>query len=865
MAEPQIHNGYYYIQQPDGTWKRGERVQPQQGVALPADPVRQYEVPKAEADTRKAQAEADLIAAQTPYADLLARAQAERDLAEAEKARAEASRDPNAQVLDRGKIGQFLALENQLARLDQLYAEGPGSTTGVGAIADYLPSDVNAAFDSAGAGLSEVGLAAFRVPGVGSQSDAELRQFIAANTPRASDRDSAIREKLRNLRNRLEATKQAWGVDPKAPASDLLEGFGGGTQGSALDVLRTTGGAEGETQAVAPQDVGSGQTTIDPYPQAMIAAHDDLVRTLVSQGGGRIDPQAYANARAQLDREFGYQGDAQSYTGWANSVNEYLDAGGRTIPSGIVPAERLMTGAETMRNNLVNNPLAAAFVGAANTGSLGAVEAFAPGEYLALGDARPVSQAAGEIAGAIGATAALGGAGRAVAGSVAPRLLGGGGRGQLARNILTDAGYGGAFGGITQGDPLTGAALGAAGSFAGQGVASGIGAGIGGLQRTAAAQALRDRGVPVSVARQIGLGRVEDVMQSLPLAGDVARARQADSFQGFNEAAFQEAASPTTRLSNPFNPPAIGQGRQGIDELQQVEGRAYNAALDRVRVPIDTQFFRDLRPVTQAVRGLPDDYRSAAETIIERRVEPAVASREMTGREYQQALRGIRQARANAGSNPSLAGFDQEYRDALTGVEDLLTNTIERGAGRNTVDDLGIANEIYSNRRILENASLDRAKIGTRSGEVNVFTPSQLLEATRQAEKRYGTGRALREFAEQGQQVLPSSVPNSGTVDRMIALGAVPAAAGAIGGGVGFTNAQQDQGAQGTVSGTGLGLGTLAGASAILAALGTRRGQDVLERILITRPQAAQKFGQGIRNRGGIFGSAAVPIALQYQ
>src|SRR5690606_25547211 len=95
-------------------------------------------------------------------------------------------------AVDPMKLAQFRALEEQIARVEELYRSGPGSTKGIRGLSDYLPTDANAAFDSASAGLGEVGLAAFRVPGVGSQSDTELRQFVAANTPRASDRDAAI-------------------------------------------------------------------------------------------------------------------------------------------------------------------------------------------------------------------------------------------------------------------------------------------------------------------------------------------------------------------------------------------------------------------------------------------------------------------------------------------------------------------------------------------------------------------------------------------------------------------------------------------------------------------------------------------------
>lgn len=110
------------------------------------------------------------------------------------------------------RLGNLRAMENQIGRVRDLYKQGPGATKGLMGGMDYLPTPGNKQFDSAGASLSEIGLAAFRVPGVGSQSDAELRAFVEANRPMASDYDVQIEEKLRNLENRLTEAYKPYGV-----------------------------------------------------------------------------------------------------------------------------------------------------------------------------------------------------------------------------------------------------------------------------------------------------------------------------------------------------------------------------------------------------------------------------------------------------------------------------------------------------------------------------------------------------------------------------------------------------------------------------------------------------------------------------
>ncbi len=134
----------------------------------------------------------------------------------AAKAAADKAAVPKADPKASGRLANLKALEAQIGRVGQLYQEGPGATSGLSGLMDYLPTNQNKQFDAAGAGLGEMGLAAFRVPGVGSQSDAELRAFVEANRPSSSDRDPAIEEKLRNLQTRLGANYQSMGIPYKA-------------------------------------------------------------------------------------------------------------------------------------------------------------------------------------------------------------------------------------------------------------------------------------------------------------------------------------------------------------------------------------------------------------------------------------------------------------------------------------------------------------------------------------------------------------------------------------------------------------------------------------------------------------------------
>lgn len=177
---------------------------PQQ--ALPANPLK---VQGAQADIGSTQASAARTRGQEQRDAALFEATRRKAMADAAKAEAEATQSGG---LDKQKLANIRAAQSQIDRLRNLFAKGPGKTSGLSSILDYLPSPTNKQFDTAGAGLGEVGLAAFRVPGVGAQSDAELRAFIDANRPSASDYDIQIQEKLNNLQNRLNQTYQSYGL-----------------------------------------------------------------------------------------------------------------------------------------------------------------------------------------------------------------------------------------------------------------------------------------------------------------------------------------------------------------------------------------------------------------------------------------------------------------------------------------------------------------------------------------------------------------------------------------------------------------------------------------------------------------------------
>ena len=809
----------------------GGRIIPQQ-----ADPAARYEAPQAAATLAKTQVDTNVAQATAP-ADI-AKAQAEARKSAAEAAKIESGRDmisatERANALTGWESAK--ALEGIIADLEQKYREGPGKTKGAFGAIDYLPTEANQRFDRAANAARGIVGQALGFTGGQLNSAEEAKLNIGPYIPSSTDKDGTIEDAIARLRDlQAQAMQRSISILGGVPDENgNIQPLSDQNRPNALTYQRTDGGRTNQLEAA------QGSTRAVPYPDEGQAEHDALVASLIAANGGRLDPQAYARARAQLDQKYGMQGDPASYASWATGINEYLDNGGVTVPTGIEAGQEEMGLVDQARNSLVNNAGGAAAAGYLNSAALGAPEALTGGNMDALRDEYGLATLGGEIGGALTGTAGLGMAGRAGLKAMGRQGI----QSNFGRNLATDVAYGGAYGGITEGDPVTGAVLGAVGSTLGQGVGKVAGDAIGGVKLGDAAQRLRDRGVSLTGGRIFGdmASRLEDKMVSLPFAGDMVAKRQADAFREFNEAAFREGGAPIG-----FNPTAIGE--EGIDQFRQAVGNAYDSATAGQQVPFDQGFMSDMQGVYNNALRMPKDRQREMGSIIEARIAPITETGQMTGAQYQQARRALKDNRSKVPGR--FEGFEQDYRDAISGTMDALDGTMRRGGGDGVIAGLDSADAAYKNLKILEDASLNKAKIGTQTGEAEVFLPSQLIAAARQSEKKYGAN-GLKQLGKDGQEVLPSTVPNSGTTDRAAAL-----ALGAAGLGVGgelYATGEADT------------TGKIGAALALLTAGGTRKGQKALEAIALDRPDALKRFGEQMRRRKGLFGSAAVPIALTAQ
>jgi hypothetical protein len=345
-----------------------------------------------------------------------------------------------------GRGRKLRTLAQQIDRVEQLYGnnlEGGWSNKIAGRVPAIIRPE-NEQFASAAAAMAEQGLSAFRVPGVGSQSDAELRQFVEANRPLPTDTDLAIEEKLRALRMRVASEMQGLGEPLPSSLAPFVAGSAGG----------------GGEPPPLPKAAGGGATEQGvPMPPEMQAENE----AWLSRNLGTATPQAYAAFRQSLDRKYDFQPAPEArLVSWFESAQRNAAAGG-DVRTAIPPATEELSGVGKVWNDVVSHPAGSFATGMLNAGGLGIPGYLADDEMDAMREMNPWSSGAGELVGAVTGTVGLGKTLGAAAGKMGEGSI----ASLLAKPITADVGYGMTYGATQADDPLYGAVAGGLGAAGG--------------------------------------------------------------------------------------------------------------------------------------------------------------------------------------------------------------------------------------------------------------------------------------------------------------------------------------------------------------------------------------------------------------
>lgn len=310
------------------------------------------------------------------------------------------------------KYKAAVALGSQIDRLEQLYKAGPGSTSGPAGVMDFLPTPANKTFNSYSDQFRAPVKAALGMTGGENNTAAEGKQNLGGYLPQAGDYDATIEEKINSLREmRQRSAQEAIAVlggipDANGNVTPIQQGQ------NPLAPIVGSDGVQRSQQVGAQYSGGSGGGAIATgdksdiqIPSEMQAEFEAFLR---ANPRGKLDPNAYAEKRLQLNAKYGFginPGDLQTYISEGKSYNEQPN---RPFNMSIPAVKGGQTSAiDQAKGAFVTNPVGAAVTNFGNANMLGIPGAFSGGAIDAIRAESPNASFAGDLAGSLTGVAGL--------------------------------------------------------------------------------------------------------------------------------------------------------------------------------------------------------------------------------------------------------------------------------------------------------------------------------------------------------------------------------------------------------------------------------------------------------------------------
>ena len=412
---------------------------------------------------------------------------------------------------------------------------------------------------------------------------------------------------------------------------------------------------------------------------------------------------------------------------------------------------------------------------------------------------------------------------------------------------------GAAYGALTtNADDLQGAAidtaLSAAGGKAGELAVRGMSR-IAAPVIDAASREMLKRGVPLSLGQTMGgmARNIEDKATSIPIVGQFIKGAQDRATKGFNRAAFDDVLKPVGEKL----PMDVSIGRNALEYTGDRLGGRYNTILEKATGKSDDQFVADLLQAVDDAKGkLPEQQFNRFKAIVETQISGKAGGQPARGAEFDgRTLQGINEelGRLSSGYKGDASFDNRELGSALGGVHKAFRDMVAR-SNPELAPQLRATDAAYAKFKRVQAAA---SGVGARDG---VFSAPQLQSAVRAKDRSkdkgaFGKGRALmQDFSDAAVNVLPSTVPDSGTAGR-VAIQAL--------GGLGLYGGY-DQGY--------IGPGT-AGLLALGAGAYSRPGQALLRGAVAGAPQTRGLLADHLRRYGtkpgAALGAASLPALME--
>lgn len=321
--------------------------------------------------------------------------------------------------------------------------------------------------------------------------------------------------------------------------------------------------------------------------------------------------------------------------------------------------------------------------------------------------------------------------------------------------------------GETAGQVLGDAAIGAAGAGVAQGLLNRAGRALTSRRVLPPfVQQMIDAGVELTPGQLAGgMARtLEDAATSLPIVGPSIRAAQGRSVETFNRAAVNRVLAPIGQSL----PEQVATGNDAVRFAGDVLSRGYTDVLANLGGQIDDTFNTRVAAIRQRT-NLPPEQQAQFDDIINREVLGRIGQGQFTGRVMNQ----VRDRLDKVGSALRRSAENPYARDLGEAVEQVREQVLALARRQNPsyADALRKLDRSYAELVRVERAATSAATDG-------IFTPGQFTAAVRGADRSVrrravARGEALgQDFANAARNVLPATIGNPGTADRVLAAGA---------------------------------------------------------------------------------------------
>lgn len=312
-----------------------------------------------------------------------------------------------------------------------------------------------------------------------------------------------------------------------------------------------------------------------------------------------------------------------------------------------------------------------------------------------------------------------------------------------------------------------GAATGLAGGLAGRAIGATAARGLRGKPVSPAVRKLADEGVVMTPGRRGGaVARTyeEGVLGSIPFVKSIPQAANRRSIEQLNVAAYNRALKPLGQKL----PMSTTPGREAVAMVGDTIFAAYDDAASRLALGLDKGIETAAKKINGRAKAAAGPNAGQLQAIVDQTLEP-LRSGPLSGAAVRDSLQDLRGVASGFARSPSAS--ERNVGEELWKLHDELEAGLVRQNRGDVLTPFRKAREAVSLFKRVEAAAASPTAVD------GVFSPTALRGAV--GKRGYGTstgklarGEApMQDLADAAKEVLPAQISNSGTPERLTALG----------------------------------------------------------------------------------------------